>query len=191
MTVYVINLGGQYTHVIWRTVRDLGYEVEIKEKEIKFEEIKDAEALIFSGGPGSAPSGDFGVCEEIIEKIKSNELNVPLLGICMGYQLISHRFGGKVEKGKHAEYGIMKIVIDEEDVLFKGVPKEFNVWISHFDEVKEIPEGFVRLAHSKVCEFEAIKHKEKKIFGVQFHPEVWHTEHGETILKNFLNYCKR
>ena len=190
MNVYVIDLGGQYTHVIWRTVRDLGYEVEIKPKESKFEEIKDVGAIIFSGGPGSATSGEFGVCKEIIEKIKKGEFTKPLLGICMGHQLIAHQFGGTVEKGKHAEYGTMKIIVDEEDELFKGVPKEFNVWISHFDEVKELPEDFIVLAHSEVCKIEAMKHKEKNIYGVQFHPEVWHTENGEKIRKNFLKLIR-
>lgn len=190
MKVYVIDLGGQYTHVIWRTVRDLGQEVEIKPKNIEFKDVKDGNAIIFSGGPGSAPSEDFGVCEEIIKEIKTNELEVPLLGICMGHQLIAHRFGGKVEKGEHAEYGTMKITVDEENDLFKGIPKEFNVWVSHFDEIKELSENFIVLAHSKVCAFEAIKHKEKNIYGVQFHPEVWHTENGEKILENFLNMAK-
>lgn len=188
--IYVIDLGGQYAHVIWRTIRDLGKEVVIVPKDSKFEKIKNADAIIFSGGPGSVPSEKFGVVETVIEKIKKNEFNKPVLGICLGHQLIAHRFGGKVEKGKHAEYGTMKIVVDLEDELFKGIPKEFNVWVSHFDEVKELPKEFIGLAHSEVCKFEAIKHKEKNIFGVQFHPEVWHTENGEKILENFLGLVK-
>jgi len=186
MKIYIIDLGGQYTHVIWRTVRDFDYEVEIKSKNSKIEEVIDGGGIIFSGGPGSAPDGDFGVCNKIIDKIKSNEFNTKLLGICMGHQLIAQQFGGLVEKGKNAEYGIMKIVVDEDDDLFKGVPKEFNVWVSHFDEVKKLPPNFESLAHSEVCSVEAMRHKTKKIYGVQFHPEVWHTENGEKIIENFL-----
>ena len=115
-----------------------------------------------------------------------DRLNAPLLGICFGHQLIAHALGGKVEKGKSAEYGIAKITIDDADGIFAGVPREINAWVSHFDEVKKIPEGFVSLAHSQTCAHEAMRHKTKKIFGVQFHPEVWHTEHGEEILRNFL-----
>ena len=190
MTVYIINLGSQYTHVIWRTVRDLGYSVEIKSKESKLEELKEASAIIFSGGPGSAYKDDFGVCKEIIEKIKNGEWNIPLLGICIGHQLIAYLFGGIVQKGKSAEYGIGRIIVDKEDIIFKGVPKEFNAWISHFDEVETAPKEFEILAHSEVCACEAMKHRNLKIFSVQFHPEVWHTEHGETILGNFLNLSK-
>jgi len=191
MTVYIIDLGGQYTHVIWRSVRDLGYPVVVKKKESKLEELKDASAIIFSGGPGSAYKDEFGVCIEIIDKIKSGEWNIPLLGICLGHQLIAHLFGGTVQKGKSAEYGIGRIIIDREDVLFEGVPKEFNAWVSHFDEVEKVPKEFEILAHSEECKVEGMKHKSKHIFGVQFHPEVWHTENGEAILGNFLSLSKK
>jgi GMP synthase (glutamine-hydrolysing) len=182
MVVFVIDNGGQYTHVIWRTVRDLGYEAEIRGKGARYEEIEGASHIILSGGPGSAYKDSFPLNEEIIRKFQR-----PLLGICLGHQLIAHILGGKVERGKHAEYGIMRIIVDEEDVLFKGLGKEFDAWVSHFDEVKKIPENFKVLAHSEVCEVEAMRHKEKPIFGVQFHPEVWHTENGEKILSNFLS----
>jgi GMP synthase (glutamine-hydrolysing) len=191
MTVYIVNLGSQYTHVIWRTVRDLGYSVEIKAKESKLEDLKDADAIIFSGGPGSAYKDDFGVCKEIVEKIRKGEWSMPLLGICMGHQLIAYLFGGIVQNGKSAEYGIGRIIVDKEDLLFNGVPKEFNAWISHFDEVEKAPKEFEILAHSNECKVEAMRHRSLKIFSVQFHPEVWHTENGETILGNFLGLIKK
>ncbi|MDD5022554.1 MAG: GMP synthase subunit A [Candidatus ainarchaeum sp.] len=187
MVVYIIDLGSQYTHVIWRTVRDLGYSPEIKRRDVNFKELKNAAAFILSGGPGNAYKDDLGIAKEIVEKAKNNELNLPILGVCLGHQFIAHEFGGIVQKGKSAEYGITKITIDQENDLFKGVAKEFNVWVSHFDEVKKIPEEFIPLAHSEVCAYEAIKHKKKKIYGVQFHPEVWHTEYGENIISNFLS----
>jgi GMP synthase (glutamine-hydrolysing) len=147
---------------------------------------KGPEAIIMSGGPSSVYSGDNGVSEGLIKKIYS-EWDVPLLGICFCHQLIAHVLGGEVGKGKAAEYGLGRVVVDKEDVLFRGLPEEFQAWVSHFDEVKRVPEGFVRLAHSSTCEVEAMRHVEKRIFGTQFHPEVWHTENGEKILENFLS----
>ncbi len=139
-----------------------------------------------SGGPSSVNSGKNGVSEEIVKQIGTGKIDIPLLGICFGHQLIAYALGGKVEKGKSADYGIAKITVDEQDELLNGVPKEISAWVSHFDEVKKMPDGFVSLAHSDTCEVEAMRHKKRKIFGVQFHPEVWHTEHGEKILENFL-----
>jgi GMP synthase (glutamine-hydrolysing) len=104
----------------------------------------------------------------------------------LGHQLIAHSLGGKVERGKSAEYGISRIEVDEEGVLLEGMPKSFNAWVSHFDEVVSMPYGFARLAHSNSCKIEAMENAAKKIFSVQFHPEVWHTENGERILENFL-----
>lgn len=185
--IYIINLGSQYTHVIWRTIRDLGFEVQIKQKNAKIDEFSDINALILSGGPGTASITDMGITKELLEKIREEKLNVPLLGICLGHQYIAHFFGGKIEKGKKAEYGISKIIIDNENDIFAGIPKEFNAWVSHFDEVKILPKEFISLAHSEECKIEAYKHLKKKIYGVQFHPEVWHTENGEKIIENFLN----
>jgi GMP synthase (glutamine-hydrolysing) len=111
---------------------------------------------------------------------------MPVLGVCYGQQMIALVFGAKVAKGKSAEYGMGEVEIDSEDVIFKGVPKKIKAWVSHFDEVKELPKGFVKLAHSATCDIEAMRHAERPIFGVQFHPEVWHTENGEDIMRNFL-----
>ncbi|NYZ77444.1 gamma-glutamyl-gamma-aminobutyrate hydrolase family protein, partial [Candidatus Micrarchaeota archaeon] len=88
-------------------------------------------------------------------------------------------------KGKSAEYGVSEITVDNEDTILKGLPKKFKAWVSHFDEVKKAPKGFAVLAHSGTCGVEAMAHLKRPVFGVQFHPEVWHTEHGELILKNF------
>ncbi len=184
--IYIIDNGGQYTHVIWRQVRELGKDAKVVPNTILFGKIADAESVILSGGPGSAYSDDFGTCREIIQKIDNQEFQAPLLGICMGHQLIAHFLGGTVARGDSAEYGTMEILVDDHSSLFREVPEKFNAWVSHFDEVKEIPSGFKGLAHSDVCKYEAMEQPEKKIFGVQFHPEVWHTENGEKILENFL-----
>jgi len=182
--ILIIDNGSQYTHLIKRTCRDLGFEAEIVNNKAGFEEIekRKVDKFIFSGGPSSVTVGDNGLSEIIVKK----ELDLPILGICYGHQLIAYLYGGKVEKGSSAEYGLGKVTITDENDIFKGVPKEINVWISHFDEIKELPEGFISLANSETCKVEAMKHNEKKIYGVQFHPEVWHTDHGEKILKNFL-----
>lgn len=199
MTVIIIDNGSQYTHLIKRNCRDLDFYAEVLNN--KTATFADVEAVrkkdkithvILSGGPSSVYAGNNGVAEEIVRRVSTGGLksagafDVSLLGICFGHQLIAHALGGKVEQGKSAEYGIAKITIDDSDEIFAGVPHEINAWVSHFDEVKKMPEGFVSLAHSATCAHEGMRHKTKKIFGVQFHPEVWHTEHGEDILGKFL-----
>lgn len=189
--IIIIDNGSQYTHLIKRNCRDLGFDSEIVSGRKALSEVKNlvknAERVILSGGPSSVYGGSNGLGEDVLKKLAiNNELRQPILGICFGHQLIAHVLGGKVEKGPSAEYGITKIHVDEEDVLFSGVQKEFNAWASHYDEVKALPEGFITLAHSDICRFEAMRHARKPIFSVQFHPEVWHTEHGEKILGNFL-----
>ncbi|MEM4389947.1 MAG: GMP synthase subunit A [Candidatus Micrarchaeia archaeon] len=188
--IAIIDNGGQYTHVIWRTVRELDFEARIFPKETPFASLSTPKAFILSGGPGSAYRDEFYVNKDIILGAARGILTQPVLGICQGHQLIAHYLGGKVERGKSAEYGVQKIIVDEPDLLFKGLPSSFNAWVSHFDEVKELPPGFVSLAHSSVCKFEAMRHIERNIFGVQFHPEVWHTEGGERILDNFLSLVR-
>ncbi len=189
--ILIIDNGSQYTHLIMRNCRDMGYESQIVNNSSSYERSvapnqKKIEKIILSGGPGSVYAGNNGLSEVIVKKILDGSLNKPLLGICYGHQLIGQLAGARVAKGVNAEYGISEIYVDEKDGLFMDVPKTFNAWVSHFDEVKEAPEGFVTLAHSDTCPVEAMCHEEKEIFGVQFHPEVWHTEHGERILGNFL-----
>lgn len=191
--ILIIDNGSQYTHLIKRNCRDLEFEAEIvNNKTFTFPDFetlvkqKKIEKIILSGGPSSVTTGNNGVSEEIVKQVGAGKISVPLLGICFGHQLLAHSLGGKVEKGKSAEYGIAKITVDDEDEILRNVPKEFNAWVSHFDEVKKMPGGFVSLAHSDTCGVEAMRHETRKIFGLQFHPEVWHTEHGEKILENFL-----
>lgn len=183
--ILIVDLGSQYTHLIKRNCRDLGFESEIvNDTDVKYQP-KNVEKIILSGGPKSVYNRIESLSEKMIDYAMQN--NIPLLGICFGHQLLAHKLGGKVEKGKSAEYGITKIYIDKENTLFAGVAKEFNAWASHFDDVKALPKDFIQLAHSDVSKFEAMKHKSKALFGLQFHPEVWHTEGGEKILTNFLN----
>ncbi|MEM3399363.1 MAG: GMP synthase subunit A [Candidatus Micrarchaeia archaeon] len=187
--IAIIDNGGQYTHLIGRCVRELGFEARTFQNKSSFEAVKEADAIILSGGPGSAYKDDFGICERAV--MQAFEKGMPLLGICMGHQLIAHYLGGSVGRGENAEYGVVEISVDEERVLFSGVPRRFRAWVSHFDEVKKMPKGFVKTAHSEKCGVEAMEHEKKPIFGVQFHPEVWHTEHGEKIIANFLSLMKK
>ncbi|MEM4359365.1 MAG: GMP synthase subunit A [Candidatus Bilamarchaeaceae archaeon] len=189
--ILIIDNGSQYTHLIKRNYRDMGMVVEIINAREKYEDVREriegADALILSGGPNSV----YAESKENLSKatcrlIREGEIQKPLLGICYGHQMIGYVWGANVAKGGSAEYGVSDIIIDDEDAILKGLPKKFRAWVSHYDEVKEIPTGFIRLAHSETCKIEAMRHNTMPIFGVQFHPEVWHTEHGEKILRNFL-----
>jgi GMP synthase (glutamine-hydrolysing) len=189
--ILIIDNGSQYTHLIKRTCRELGFDAEMLYSKAEYSQVEELlksgiARIILSGGPSSVYTDPPNLSSMICGRVKEGRIRLPLLGICYGQQMIAHVFGARVEKGRSAEYGLGEIEIDEEDALFAGVPKKIRAWVSHFDEVKELPKGFVRLAHSATCRIEAMRHGERPIFSVQFHPEVWHTEHGEDILRNFL-----
>ena len=180
--VYVIDNGGQWTHRIWRVLREIGCETKIIPNTTPVSEI-DADALVLSGGAPRVAweSPRLGNCTDYL-----NEFHGPIMGICVGLQLMAIHCGGKAGPSKVPEYGLAKIRVIEEDDLFKGLPKGFLVWESHNDEVKDAP-GFRVLAVSENCGVQAVKHLEKPYYGVQFHPEVNNTEHGEEIYRNFVS----
>ncbi len=186
VSVYVVDNGGQWTHRIWRVLREIECETKIIPNTTPVNEI-DADGLIMSGGaPRIAwESPKLGNCIDYL-----NEFDGPILGICVGLQLMAIHCGGKAGPSKVPEYGLARIRVMEEDDLFKGLPKEFLVWESHNDEVKEAP-GFAILAVSDNCGVQAVKHLNKLYYGVQFHPEVNNTEHGEDILRNFVNVARK
>jgi len=196
--ILIIDNGSQYTHLIKRNCRELGHDAEIVNAKADYSKLpKDGiEKIILSGGPSSVYTDPPNLSSAICEKARDGKLGtpdrkpIPLLGICYGQQMIAHVFGAQVAKGASAEYGLGQITIDKEDMLFKGIPKTIRAWVSHFDEVKALPRGFERLAHSGTCDIEAMRHTALPVFGIQFHPEVWHTEHGEEIIGNFLSYKK-
>jgi GMP synthase (glutamine-hydrolysing) len=179
--VFVVDNGGQWTHRIWRVLREIGCDSRIIPNVTSVAEI-DADALVMSGGaPRIAwESPKLGNCTDYLEGFHG-----PILGICVGLQLMAVHFGGKAGPSKIPEYGLSKLRVVEEDDLFKGLPKEFLVWESHNDEVKTAPD-FEVLALSENCRVQAVKHVERPLYGVQFHPEVNNTEHGAEILKNFV-----
>lgn len=183
--IFIIDNGSQYTHLIKRSLKYLKKESKIfSATGLSLNKIKDAEAFILSGGPSSILSGYEKINEEIIKKC--GEWEKPLFGICLGHQLIAHVLGGKVEKGRSAEYGYTEIERVGRSIILKNMPEKFRAWASHFDEVKKIPPDFSVVAKSETCEVEAMENAKRKIFSTQFHPEVWHTENGQQIFKNFL-----
>ena len=186
MKVYVIDNGGQWTHREWRVLRDLEVDTKIIPNTTPFEEL-DVDGLVLSGGAGSTAGESVpGKIDDYLDKA-----DFPILGICFGHHYLSLHFGGKTGPAESPEFGRMEIEVDSEDELFKGLPKKFNAWESHNDEVQKVGEDFEVLAHSKNCSIQAVKYHKKPFYGVQFHPEVEHTDHGYDIFKNFLKLCKK
>lgn len=182
-TIAVLDFGSQYTQVIARRIRECSVYSKIYHFKTTAEELKKDGVIgvILSGGPDSvlkknAPKID----------VKIFDLGVPILGICYGLQLIAHNLGGKVEKSDHREYGHGVLNIKLKGKLFSLLPKTLNVWNSHGDRVAAIPEGFRQIASTENCEFAAVANEEKKMYGMQFHPEVDHSERGLDVIKNFL-----
>lgn len=183
----IIDFGSQTTHLISRRLRELGAEVEIILPENSQKKIKELKpkGIIFSGGPAS-------VYEKNAPTVDSSvfEMNIPILGICYGEQLIAYLLNGKVIPGTKKEFGPAKLEIKYVSPLLKGVSPASQVWMSHGDQVVAIPKGFQTDAVTETIPHAAISHTKRNIFGIQFHPEVIHTQFGEQILKNFLSLCK-
>ncbi|MEM0476003.1 MAG: GMP synthase subunit A [Candidatus Norongarragalinales archaeon] len=188
LKVLVVDLGSQWTHRIWRTLRDLNCESEIIPSNTPLSKIKDADALVFSGGACRIGKGELsaaGNCDLFLDKFTGG-----ILGVCSGQQVIALHYGGKVAPAVKPEYGPVEIHVVGEDDLFRGFPRKFKAWASHNDEVKNAP-GFKLLASSADCKWHAFKHERKPVYGTLFHPEVQHTEHGDEIYANFLKALKK
>ncbi len=183
----VVDNGGQWTHREWRMLRELEVDTKIIPNTTPVDKI-DTDGLLFSGGAPRIGSETLklGLAEEYLDK-----LNIPILGICVGHQFLALHFGGSAGPSKIPEYGKLELIITEPSDLFKDLPERFTVWGSHNDEIYELPPEFTTLAHSKDCAFEAIKHKNRPLYGVQFHPEVEHTEYHYEIFTNFINIVRK
>ncbi len=181
-TVLVIDFGGQYNQLIARRVRDLNVYCELIPCGTPLEKIKAKNpiGIIFTGGPNSVFGADALKVDEGIYT-----LGVPVLGICYGAQLIAHQLGGKVRSAAVGEYGQVKAVY-KKSVIFDGLPEEGVCWMSHTDSVSELPDGFEITAFTADCPVAAMQNTQKRIYAVQFHPEVAHTQNGALMLKNFL-----
>lgn len=184
MTILVVNNKGQYNHRIARSLQYLKIPAKLVSNELSIEEIKAENpiGLILGGGPSIEGAG---LSEEYIK-----HFDIPILGICLGHQLIAKAYGGEVTTSDTESYAQVKININNDENLFKGLAPDIDVWSSHKDEVKTIPEEFEILASSKLCDVESFKHKDKDVYGIQFHPEVHHTPKGEVIFNNFYEICK-
>jgi GMP synthase (glutamine-hydrolysing) len=181
--VIVLDFGGQYNQLIARRIRDLGVFSELVTHKITAAEIKEMnpKGIIFSGGPGSVYGEGAPQCDPEIF-----DLDIPVLGICYGMQLMTHHFNGKVEASNHREYGKATIDVQQESPLFKELPAQQSVWMSHGDLVQAPPEGFQTDATNVSCPVAAMSSESRSLYGVQFHPEVRNTEYGTDMLHNFV-----
>ncbi len=184
-TVLVVDFGAQYAQLIARRVRELDVFSEIVPHRISADEVRDRApaAIILSGGPASVNiEGTPRLDPDIYE------LGVPIFGICYGAQLIATQLGGTVGRGLAGEYGRAHLErTAESSVLHADVPSEHDVWMSHFDAITEVPAGFRATASTKDAPVAVLEHDDRRIWGVQFHPEVVHSPHGMTVLRTFLH----
>ena len=186
--ILILDFGSQYTELIARRIRELNVYSEVFPHTTSADIIKTKEChgIILSGGPSSvdddgAPSIDKAIFS----------LSIPILGICYGMQLIAKTLGGHVMASSTREYGASSLEINEQSSLFNNVPKAINIWMSHSDSVRQVPDGFQSVASTTTCQIASFEHNEKQIYGIQFHPEVSHTDYGKDILKNFvISICR-
>ncbi len=186
--ILILDFGSQYTQLIARRIRECRVYSEIHPYNIPLEKVKSLSprGIIFSGGPASVYEKKAPLCDPAIFR-----MGIPILGICYGMQLIAQLLGGEVAHSDKREYGKAKLTLDRDGGLFRGLGRkgsQFVVWMSHGDTVKALPPGFHAIAHSKNTPYAAIQEPEKRIYGLQFHPEVVHTQRGVDLIKNFLFY---
>lgn len=185
-TILVMDFGGQYKELIARTVRRMHVYSVVEPASTPIEKIKEIDpiGIIFTGGPNSVYLDDSPKCDNALF-----DLGIPVLGICYGMQYIAHSFGGKVEAGKVREYGPTNVHIGTS-AIFNGLDKNEIMLMSHTDYVSRVPDGFVTTATTDDCPCVAIENSARRIYGVQFHPEVERSIHGEKVLENFvINVC--
>jgi GMP synthase (glutamine-hydrolysing) len=183
--IVVVDNHGQFTHLEGRALDDIGVETDTIDNTTPPEDI-DADGLVLSGGPGSATDDNAGGrCDEYLD------MGVPVLGICLGMQLIAAECGGEVGPGDYGGYADVTVEIDDEaDSLVGSLAPETRVWTSHADQVKTLPDGFTRTGRSDVCDIESMSNPDRALYGVQWHPEVAHTEDGEAVFENFRILCE-
>lgn len=189
VSIYVVDNGGQWTHREWRMLKYLDVNTKIVPNTTSWDHLVEegVDGLILSGGaPRIGLENKLGKCDKYLKNA-----TIPILGICAGHQFMARFFGGDAKPSKIPEFGkITLTILEEKNPLFQKVPTQSIVWESHNDEITLLPDSMVNLAKSKNCEYQAIMHKKKPFFGLQFHPEVDNTEYGEQIFKNFIQICK-
>ena len=181
--VIVIDFGGQYNQLVARRVRECNVYCEIYSYKTDIEQIKamNPKGIILTGGPNSCyEEGAPTYTKELFE------LGVPVLGLCYGAQLMMHILGGKVEKAPVREYGKTEVMVDKSSPLFTNVEEKTICWMSHFDYISKVADGFKIIAHTADCPVAAAQNAEKNLYAIQFHPEVLHTQEGTKMLYNFV-----
>lgn len=181
--ILILDFGSQYTQLIARRVREQKVYCEIVPYTISPEEIEShyTKGIILSGGPSSVYAERAPLPDENIFN-----MGIPVLGICYGLQLIGHILGGEVDRAGRREYGHAQFCIDDDGDIFRGLGSSIDVWMSHGDHLTNLPPDFVKLGHTENAEIAAVGNRQRKLFGIQFHPEVVHTPKGGEILRNFL-----
>lgn len=185
--IVILDFGGQYTQLIARRVRECRVYSEVLPYHASVDKIREIEpmGIILSGGPASVLAEDAPKCDPAVYT-----LGVPVLGICYGMQLTAHLLGGTVEAARQREYGRIAVTMDDKSTLLKDMSDTSSNWMSHTYQVKECPAGFHPIAHTENCPVAAMADDTRHIYGVQFHPEVTHSEEGRIIIRNFLlNIC--
>ena len=185
--VLILDFGGQYNQLIARRVRECNVYSEVVPFDISIEKIKEKnpKGIIFTGGPASVYADESPKCSPEIFN-----LGIPVLGICYGMQLMMHTLGGSVNRADKREYGTIDVSIDNESLLFKGFDKTNGFLMSHTDYVENLPDGFRNIGFTSSCPNAAVENAEKKLYGIQFHPEVNNSINGTQVIKNFLfNIC--
>ena len=184
--ILVLDFGGQYNQLIARRVRENNVYSEIRPYTVPVKEIKAAgySGIILTGGPNSVYGENAALCEKELF-----ELGIPIMGICYGAQLTAHMNGGTVEAGA-SEYGKVEVKVDTASRLFDGIPAKSVCWMSHTDYIKQVPVGFKIVGKTDICPVAAMEDSAKKLYAVQFHPEVMHTQFGSKMIRNFVyNIC--
>ena len=182
--IVVLDFGGQYAHLIANRIRRLHVWAEIRRPDTPVEELARADGLILSGGPSSVYADDRPPFEEAVLSTGK-----PILGLCYGHQLLCHTLGGRVQRGERMEYGAASLEVTAAAGVLAGLNRREPIWMSHRDRVEEIPPGFEVLGRTGDCPVAAMGDEGRRIYGLQFHPEVTHTESGMRILGNFLDLC--
>ncbi|HIW82217.1 MAG TPA: glutamine-hydrolyzing GMP synthase [Candidatus Acetatifactor stercoripullorum] len=185
--IIVLDFGGQYNQLIARRVRECNVYCEVHPYNLPLGKLKEMnpKGIIFTGGPNSVYGEDSPLCDRAVF-----EIGIPILGICYGSQLMAHMLGGKVATAPVSEYGKTEVTVDPHKALFQGVSETTICWMSHTDYIERAPEDFCVTAKTPVCPVAAMENEERKLYAVQFHPEVMHTQEGMKMLHNFvINIC--
>lgn len=181
LPIFVVNNHGQFNHLIHRKLRDMEIEVAMVPNTTSPSDVeKGCRGIILGGGPTLERAGNAAAYLD---------LGLPVLGICLGLHIIATARGGIVGPGAHGGYGGVAVDIAERSEILAGYPGQIHVWASHADEVKSVPEGFTVYARSDICPVEAMGSETDHIYGVQWHPEVSHTENGDLVFRNFERIC--